>query len=90
MTFDVGISKHYFPYTLFPEELVQEFFEMLTIRAMSRIDAATIVWSRHRSRWLILMKPKLTRLPRIVSLHVSGNNGTPPGRLVPIKVYEEK
>lgn len=87
-SYDVGISKMYFPKEIRPSG-VQEFYQVIKIKASSRTDAATKVWQLYGTEWLKLMGPKQTSV-RIVSLHVSSPKagvGGILGRLYPIKVY---
>lgn len=87
LLYDVGISKYYFPKNLWPQG-IQDFFEVVQIKAYSRTFAAQRAWKQNSVRWLNLMEPKLTQLPRKISLYVGETKGTPLGRLDPILVYE--
>lgn len=88
---DVYIHKDYFPREIRPTKIGKEDFEQWKVPATSRQEAADKIWSQHGERLLGLMGPKLTRLPRIVRLHVSnpktGVSGRP-GRLYPLLVYK--
>jgi hypothetical protein len=84
--YDVFISKSYFPIELRPRGIGKEAFEQWRVNASSRKDAADKVWDKHGNRLLSLMTPRTSSLPRKISLHVSGTNGTAPGRLTPVPV----
>ena len=89
--FFVYIHKSYFPAT--KSAPGKEDFENWTVDAVSRESAARLVWDRNGTRLLKLMRPNETRLPRKVSLYVSGTNPkqgsvvTNAGRLPAILVY---
>lgn len=98
-TFHVHINKAYFPKEIHPKDagVASEFFEEFRgVKASTRTNAAAKIWAEHGDRLLKLMGPQATKLPRIVSLHVSSpdykpGSGSPggsgPGRLQPIRVH---
>jgi len=87
----VQIDKTYFPPGTQPEEYrsaATSVWEQLEIIANTRGEAAQKAWAMHGARWLSLMRPPEGRLPRKVSLHVSGLGFTmKAGRMAPITVY---
>jgi len=85
-SYRVGIDKSYFPKNLQPRNITNV-FEVVKVRAGSRIDAAQKAWDRNRSRWLpIMVNPKGK-----VSLYVNDPGSGPTGimmRLIPIQVFD--
>jgi hypothetical protein len=88
--FIVGISKVYFPRELWPKNKFEEYFEVYEIKAYGNAEAAHLIWAAHGKRWLLLMRPRTSKLPRIISLHTSYPGGHWLGRLSPIEVYVER
>lgn len=89
--FFVYIHKSYFPRELWPSgHAGKEDFEQWKVKAVSRNEAAKIIWQKHGKRLLKLMEPKKTKLPRKVFLYVSSPKsgvGGKAGRMPPILVY---
>lgn len=84
--YTVGISKAYFPKEL---QQSQEYFEIISVPANGRLEAAQLAWAQNGQRWLSLMSPQQTKV-RIVSLNVDEPDagvGGLLGRLQPITVY---
>jgi len=82
----VYVDRAYFPSASYKPG--DEAFETWKVKAPSRQAAAEKVWAEHGERLLSLMKPHEGKLPRKISLYVSGTKGkTKPGRLQPITVY---
>ena len=84
--YDVGVPKEYFPKSAWPKG-VAEFVRVHKVKAASRTEAANKVWAKYGKGYLLRMGPRQTKLPRKISLFVSGGEGTPPGRLRPVLVH---
>jgi hypothetical protein len=84
MIFDVCIPKQYFHRSRWPE--LGEYIATYTVEATDREEAAAKIWCKYGIGYLLAMVPHISRLPRKVSLFVSGGK-TPPGRLLPILVF---
>jgi hypothetical protein len=88
-SFLVGINKVYFPKEMWPKDRFNDYFEVHEILAAGECEAAHLVWAVHGERWLSLLAPKTSKLPRIIRLHTSYPGGHWLGRLEPVKVYTE-
>ncbi len=89
--YKVGIHKSYFPKEMRPTEIGSEHQEVVVVRGDTRTEAAQTAWAAHGDRWLQMMGPRQTTLPRIVRLHTNepkAGVGGLLGRLEPVKVHE--
>jgi len=87
--YTVGISKLYFPKELWPKGKVEEWYEVIKVKAFTPSEAAQKAWNANGDKWLSLMgSPKASK--RKVSLHSnepSAGVGGKLGRGSPIEVY---
>ena len=84
--FLVGIPKVYFPRHLWPKGVGESYTEVHRVFAVSRTEAAQVVWSRHGGRLLREMLPGRQRVSLDVNEPAAGVGGIL-GRLAPITVY---
>ena len=84
--FLVGIPKVYFPRHLRPNRIGESYVEAHRVLAVSRTEAAQVVWSKHGDRLLKQMLPGRQRVSLDVNEPAAGVGGVL-GRLAPITVY---
>ena len=95
MNFKVGIHKVYFPKEIQPTGPAENYYQVVTVKADNRTNAAHKAWLLFGNDWLSKMNAKQTSV-RHISLDVNdpvaerGKELSNIGRLPSIRVYTER